>query len=69
MRDGITVSQLRQEQGIDIMVDVLSNINLHLNAAKGYLRTGMAVNLDGRQDQEIVKEAAVFWTELGMRAK
>ena len=33
MRDGIVVPQLRQEECIDIMVDVLSNMELHLNAA------------------------------------
>ena len=69
MRDGIVVPQLRQEECIDIMVDVLSNMELHLNAAKGYLKTGMTVDLDGSQDQEIVREAGQFWSELGMRAK
>ena len=69
MRDGIVVPQLRQEDCIDIMVDVVSNMELHLNAAKGYLRTSMTVDLDGLQDQEIVREAGVFWAELGMRAK
>ena len=37
------------------MVDVLINMELHLNVAKGYLRTGMTVDLDGFQDQEIVR--------------
>ena len=68
MRDGIVVPQLRQEECIDIMVDVLSSMELHLNAAKGYLRTGMTVDLDGLHDQEIVREAGAFWSELGMRA-
>ena len=69
MRDGIVVPQLRQEECIDIMVDVLSNMELHLHAAKGYLKTGLTVDLDGLQDQEIVREAGEFWTELGMRSK
>ena len=69
MWDGVVVPQLRQEECIDIMVDVLSHIDLHLNAAKGYLKTGLTVDLDGLQDQEIVREAGQFWTELGMRAK
>ena len=59
MRDGTVVPQLQQEDCIDIMVEVVSNMELHLNAAKGYLRTGMTVDLDGLQDQEIVKEAGV----------
>ena len=29
----------------------------------------MAVDVDGHQDQEIVREACAVWTELGMRAK
>ena len=69
MRDGIVVPQVRQEECIDIMVNVLSTMELHLNAAKCYLRTGMTVDLDGLQDQESVREAGAFWSELGMRAK
>ena len=57
MRDGIVVPQLRQEECIDIMVDVLSSMELHLNAAKGDVRTGMTVDLEGFQDQELVREA------------
>ena len=60
MRDGIVVPQLRQEECIDIMVNVLSSMELHLNAAKGYKKTGMTVDLDGREDQEIVREAGVL---------
>ena len=67
MWDGAVVPQLRQGDCIDIMVDVVSSMGLHLNAAKGYLRTGMTVDLDGLQDQEVVREAGQFWSELGMR--
>ena len=69
MRDGIVVPQLRREQCVDIMTEVLSNIKLHLQAADGYLKTGMTVALDGTQDMLIVREAEAFWNELGMRAK
>ena len=51
------------------MVNVLSSMELHLNVVKGYLRTGMTVVLDGFQDQESVREAGAFWSELGMRAQ
>ena len=47
----------------------MSKMALHLHAAKGYLKTGLTVDLDGLQDDEIVREAGQFWTELGMRAK
>ena len=69
MRDGIVVPQLRQEECLDIMVDVLSVMELDLIAAKGCLKTGMTVDLDGLQDQDIVREAGQCWSELGMRAK
>ena len=51
------------------MVDVLSKMELHPIAARAYLRTGMTMDLDGIQDQDIVREAGAFWTELGMRTK
>ena len=68
-REGTGVPLLRQEECIGIMVDVLSNTALHVNVARRYLRTGMTVDLDGLQDQEIVREAGAFWAELGMRTK
>ena len=61
MRDGIVVPQLRHEECIDCMVNGLSSMELHLNAAKGYLRTGMTVDLDGIHDQGSVREAGAFW--------
>ena len=55
MRDGVVVPHLRQGQFIDIMVDVLSNMQPHIHAAQGYLMTGMTLDPDGLQYQEIVK--------------
>ena len=60
MRAGIVVPQLRQEECIDIMVNVLSSMELHLTAAEGYLKTGMTLDLDGLQGQEIVRESCEF---------
>ena len=65
MRDGAVVPQLWQENCIDIMVEVVSNMELHLNAAKGYLRTGMTVDLEGLQDEGIVREAGAFGQSSG----
>ena len=48
---------------------VVSNMALHLNAAKCYQMSGMTVDLEGRQDQEVMREAGVFWKELGMCSK
>jgi hypothetical protein len=69
MREGACVPRCTPEQCIDIMVEVMSNIGLHLAAADGYLKTGMTVALDGTQDSFIVREAGHFWKELGMREK
>ncbi len=54
---------------VDLMVAVLSNPEVHLRASRGYKKTAVAVHLDGREDQEIQREAGDFWRELGMRQK
>ena len=69
MRDGVRVPTCRPERCIDMLVPVMSDMALHVQAAGGYLRTGMRVALDGSEDVFIVREAAVFWHERQMRAK
>ena len=71
MRAGVCVPTCRHERCIDMMHEVMSNMALHFQAAEGYLKTGMSVDLDvdGPQDHLIVREAGVFWRELQMRAK
>ena len=69
INNGICVPTLRQEQCIDIMVGVLENIELHLKAADGFLKTGLAVALDGSQDQLIVREANIFGQSRGCGPK
>ena len=51
-----------------MMTDLLSNRELHLNAAEGYKKTGATVALDGSEDNLIVREAGSFWRDMGMRA-
>ena len=52
------------------MVEVLSDMGLHHNAADGNIKTGLRVSLDNSsQDHLIVREAATFWKELSMRQK
>ena len=44
---------------IDIMVEVLSDPAIHLQAAAGYKKTAVAVSLDdAREDTEVQREAA-----------
>ena len=64
------VPHLRQEECIDLMTQVLSDVQLHRNAAEGYIRTGLSVPLDdASQDVHIVREAGRFWRDLHMRDK
>ena len=47
MRDGVRVLTCGPERCMDMMVHVMSGMALHVQAAGGYLRTGMRVALDG----------------------
>ena len=69
MQDGAIVPSCAHETCIDMMAEVLQNMALHFNAAKGYKKTGLTVALDGSEDQEICREAGVFFREQGMRDK
>lgn len=69
MRDGVCVPHNSPECCIDLMAEVLMNTSLHLDAADGYVKTGLTVPLDGSGDQFIVREAGNFWRERGMRHK
>jgi hypothetical protein len=60
---------LTREENIDIMIEVMSEENLHLHAAQGYKYTGATNNLDGSEDSLICREANNFWDERGMRKK
>ena len=58
---------LSREENIDIMIEVMSNVDLHLKACRGYKYTGTTVAFDGSEDSMICREAKEFWDELGMR--
>ena len=60
---------LTREENIDIMIEVMADLDLHLKACTGYKYTGTTVALDGREDGMIVREAKEFWEELEMRKK
>ena len=67
---GKAVPSLRPTDCIDLMVQVCSDMRLHLAAARGYVETGLKANLDDALlDTQITKEARYFWDELGMREK
>ena len=66
-RNGGGMVDLTPEENIDIMIEVMSDLSLHLKASKGYKYTGTTVALDGTEDIKICREAKDFWQELGMR--
>ena len=70
LRDGSTVPHLKPSACVDIMVEVLSNMDLHHAVADGCVKTGLRVHLyDSSQDRFIVREAGDFCKELNMRMK
>ncbi len=69
MSQGICVPKAKEETAIDMMADVLGNLELHLNAAKGYKYTGQTIALDGSEDDQVCREAGTFFRDLNMRPK
>ena len=60
---------LSREENLDIMIQVMSDMNLHLVASEGYKYTGTTNALDGSEDRSITREAGRFWKERGMSKK
>ena len=61
MRYGQTVPKLTHEECMDFVWEVLSDVELHRKAALGYKKVGQSIGLHGREDNQIVREAATFW--------
>ena len=65
MMDGEVVPQMRDTECLDMMVDVMSDMSLHIHVAGGFVRVGLKANLyDAKLDAEIVREAGHWWREL-----
>ena len=60
---------LTREENINIMIEVMSDLALHLRASRGYKYTGTQVALDGSEDHKVCREAKEFWTEMSMRTR
>ena len=46
-----------------MMFEVLSNPALHVRAADGYKKVGQSIDLYGKEDAMVCREAGVFWNE------
>lgn len=66
---GKHVPQLRRSDCADLMLSVLEDVQLHLDAAKGFLKVGIRAPFDKSGDLEICREAAELWEAGGLRAK
>jgi len=64
MRDGVVVPKLSNEECMELMFEVLSDPALHMAASAGYKKTGQTIDLHGKEDCLIVREAATFWNEV-----
>jgi hypothetical protein len=40
---------------MDLMWDVLSDVDLHKQAARGYKKVGQSIDLNGSEDNQIVR--------------
>jgi len=63
------LTDLSREENLDIMIEVMSDKNLHIMASEGYKYTGTTNALDGSEDNLITREAGRFWKEQGMSKK
>ena len=63
MRCGQNVPCLKHEDCMVLMFETLSNPALHARAAAGYKSVGQSIELWGKEDHLIIREAGVFWRE------
>jgi len=75
MRDGQVVPKLTHEECMQLMLDVMSDPALHVGASQGYKKVGQTIDLYGKEDALVCREAGAYWSEettdqyQGMRPK
>ena len=63
MQSGQKVPRLTHEECMLLMLEVLSDPELHRAASLGYKKTGESIDLHGKEDGLVCREAGVFWRE------
>ncbi len=63
MRSGQVVPKLTHEECMQLMLEVLSDPALHMRASEGYKKVGQSIDLYGREDEMVCREAGTFWNE------
>ena len=64
MRLGEVVPKLTNEECMVLMLEILSDPDLHKHASEGYKKVGQSIDLHGKEDALICREAGVFWNEV-----
>ena len=63
MRCSQVVPKLTHEECMLLMLEVLSDPALHKQASEGYKKVGQSIDLYGKEDELVCREAGVFWRE------
>ena len=64
----VAVPKIPPRHACDLMHLVASRKDIHAQAADGFKKTGATIDLDGSEDNLVVREAGIFWNSLHMRA-
>ena len=63
MRGGQPVPKLTHEECMEMMFEVLKDPALHMAASEGYKKVGQSIDLYGKEDALVCREAGIFWNE------
>ena len=63
MRCGQKVPKATREECMNLMFEVLNDPELHKRASQGFKRVGQSIELHGREDDLVCREAGTFWHE------
>ena len=63
MRNGQVVPKLTPEECMLLMFEVLSDHRLHQRASEGYEKVGQSIDLHGKEDALVCREAGTYWNE------
>ena len=64
MRGGQEVPKLTHEECMGLMFEVLSDHELHRAASEGFKSVGQSIELHGKEDALVCREAGTFWNEV-----
>ena len=63
MKSGQVVPKVTHEECLDLMFSVVNDPELHIGASSGYKKVGQSIDLYGKEDMLVCREAGTFWNE------